>query len=175
MNKSRIEQLARDHKDLAEGRRLREQPDTDAARQAEIQALARLWDELERECAAYCDCYNQAFGAARLREERHPDTIVVRSQLQQEDTLVFRRALPSESHRANLEGHRYHYGAHPVDLPIAITHGDSGSLMLTYDGQDISAEELVLQVLGAFSEQLARAERRSAGAAGRDRAGALQG
>src|SRR5215218_6504105 len=91
MDRNKVEQLARDHKRLAEASDLREHPGTDTARGEEARAFDQLWQQIERECAAYCAAYNEAFGGMRIHFEAHADTVVVRSHPDQQDTLVFRR------------------------------------------------------------------------------------
>lgn len=163
MDKNKVGQIARDHKELAEGHDLREHPDTDAACREEARALDQLWQQIEHECAEYCAAYNEAFGAVRIRSEVHADTVVVRSQPDQQDTLVFRRTVPSRGHPGSFEAHRYHYPAHPVDLPVGL-RPTSGALTLTHRDQDVTPGDLVLELLSTYTEQLARAERRRANA-----------
>jgi hypothetical protein len=167
MDTAKVEQLARNHKELAHGRDPLDQLDTEAARREETKALERLLHEIERECAEYCASYNEAYGGIRVRSEAHADTVVVRSQLGQQDTIVFRRSLPSHGHAGNLEVHRYHYPEHPVDLPVGVTRAADGTLTLTYRDRSIALADLVLELLSVFSEQIARAERDRANAAAR--------
>jgi hypothetical protein len=157
MDRARVEQIARNHRALAHSRALHDIPDADAADAADGRRLEQLWKELERNAAEYCDVYNEAFGAARIRSEFHGDTIVVRSEADQEHTLVFRRTLPSHGHPANLEAHRYHYTEAPLDLPVGLAR-TSGTLNLTHHGEDVTAAELVVELVSAFAEQLALAD-----------------
>src|SRR5262245_49177658 len=98
MDTARVEQLARDHRELSQRRDVRDQFDTEAARRAETKALEDLLHVISRECAEYCESYNKAFGDARVRSEAHGETVVIRSQLDQQDTIVFRRTLPTPDH-----------------------------------------------------------------------------
>jgi hypothetical protein len=165
MDRNKVEQLARNHKQLAQGSDLREHADTDAARNEEARAFEQLWQQIERECAEYCASYNDVFGAVRVHFEAHTDTVVIRSHPDQQDTLVFRRTLQSDAHLGRIEAHRYHYPAHPVDLPVSLRRTAHGALTLTHRDNDVTPEDLVLELLSTFSEQLARADRRRAGAA----------
>ena len=167
MDRGKVEQIARDHKELALGSDLREHRDTDIARGEEARALEKLWQQVERECAEYCASYNDAFGAVRILSDVHADTVVVRSQPDQQNTVVFRRTLPSDTHPGSVEAHHYHSPAHPVDLPVGLRQTARDTLTLTHRDQDVTPEDLVLELLSTFTEQLARAERRRAGAAAR--------
>jgi hypothetical protein len=167
MDRSKVEQIARDHKELAQGSDLREHHDTDIARREEARALEKLWQQIERECADYCASYNNAFGAVRILSDVHADTIVVRSQPDQQDTLVFRRTLPSDAHPGRVEAHRYHSPAQPLDLPVSLRQTAPDTLTLTHRDQDVTPEDLVLELLSTFTEQLARAERRRTSSAAR--------
>jgi hypothetical protein len=158
MDRARVEQIARNHRALARSRALGDVPDGEAADAVDGRRLEQLWKDLERNAAEYCDVYNQAFGAARIRSEFHGDTIVVRSEADQEHTLVLRRTLPSHGHPASVEAHRYHYSEAPVDLPIGLAR-TSGTLNLTYHGEDVTTAELVVELVSAFAEQLALADR----------------
>ena len=160
MDREKVAQIAREQKDIAQGRHLRDAPDTEEARRQETHALERLWEQVVRESTEYCACYNDAYGIQRIRTEAHADTVVIRSLLDQEDTLVFRRTLPSSVQAGHVEVHRYQYPTRPVDLPVALKHTPEG-LALTYRGQDIAPADLVLELLSRFTEQLARAEQRS--------------
>jgi hypothetical protein len=160
MDKGKVEQIARDHKELAQESDLREHHNTDTARSEEARALEQLWHQIERECAEYCASYNDAFGAVRIISDVHADTIVVRSQPDQQDTLVFRRTLPSDTHPGSIEAHRYHYPAQPVDLPVGLRQTARDTLTLTHRDQDVTSEDLVLGLLSTFTEELAWAGRR---------------
>jgi hypothetical protein len=160
MDKTIVEQIAREHRAVAAGRDDREHPDSHDARVDEARALDLLWQEIGRQCADFCASYNDAFGAQRIRSEVHADTVVVRSLPDQQDTLVFRRHVASDAHRGTIEAHRYHYPAHPVDLPVGLTPAGGDALALTYRDQQITPEDLVLQLLVTFTEELARAQRR---------------
>src|SRR5688572_28485677 len=116
MDKTKVKQIAREHREIAAGREDREHPDAATARLEEAQALEQLWHEIERQCADFCTAYNEAFEAPRISSELHGDTVVVRSLTDQQDTFVFRRTLASDTHPGTIEAHRYHYPAPPVDL-----------------------------------------------------------
>jgi hypothetical protein len=160
MDKTKVEQIAREHRDIAARRDDREYPDTATARLEEAQALEQLWHEIEQQCADFCAAYNHAFGALRIRSELHGDTVVVRSLPDQQDTLVFSRILSPGTHRAGIEAHRYHYPAHPVDLPVGLRPTVGRALTLTYRDQHVTPEDLVLELLSTFTDELARAQRR---------------
>jgi hypothetical protein len=167
MDRNRVEQLARDHRELAQRRDRREELDTDAARREEAIALDQLLHQIERECTEYCASYNEAFGAPRVRSEPHAETVVVRSQLDQQDTVVFRRTHASHSHSGTIEVHRYHYPEQPVDLPVGLKRVGAGPLTLSYRDRTVTPAALVLEVLSTFTEQIARAESLDLGAAPR--------
>ena len=90
--------------------------------------------------------------------EPHGDTIVIRSQLDQEDTLVFLRVAATHTQGGRIEARRYHYGEQPVHLPVDVRRTEARRLMLTLRGRDVAAAELVLDLLTTFSEHLARTE-----------------
>ena len=166
MDATRVGQLAREHKALAARPELRDELDTEAARREDAKALERLLNQLGMECAEYCAAYNEGFGSTRVRSESHAETVIVRSELGQQDTIVFRRTHASHGDSGNLEVHRYHYPEHPVDLPVGLRRAPGNTLTITYRDQDVTPADLVLELLTAFTEQLARAER--AGTAARD-------
>jgi hypothetical protein len=157
MDRARVEQIARNHKALAQSRALRDIPDGDAVDAADGRRLEQLWKGLERDATEYCDVYNRAFGAARIRSEFHGDTIVVRSEADPEHTLVFRRTQPSHGHPASVEAHRYHYTEQPLDLPVGLAR-TAGTLNLTHRGEEVTPAELVVELVTAFAEQLALAD-----------------
>jgi hypothetical protein len=166
MNKDKVEQVAREHKLLAEPLEPPKHLDTHAAQVDEARALDQLWGQVERESAAYCASYNEAFGASRIWSEVHPNTVVVRAELGQQDTLVFCRTVPTPAHPGRVEAHRYHYPERPVDLAVGLRRTTAGTLTLTYLDQDKTPEDFVLELLSIFGEQLARAEARRERAAG---------
>ena len=157
MDPAKVAQIARKHKELATS----SGPDAlleEAARQEEAEALNSLFSELETECNAFCRSYNDAFGETRVRTEPHGDTIVIRSQLDQQDTLVFLRVAPSHTQGGRIEARRYHYGEQPVHLPVDVRRTETRRLMVTLRGHDVAAAELALDLLTTFSEHLARTE-----------------
>jgi hypothetical protein len=159
MDASRVEQLARDHKALENRFDLRDQLDTEAARREESKALDAFLHQIAVECEQYCAAYNEAFGGIRVRSEAHAETVVVRSALDQQDTIVFRRTHPSHGHAGSLEVHRYHYPEQPVDLPVGLRRAAANRLTLTFRDQDTTPADLVLELLSTFSEQIARGNR----------------
>jgi hypothetical protein len=157
MDPARVAQIAQKHRQLATSLG----PDAlleEAARQEEAEALNRLFRELETECDAFCQSYNDAFGQTRVRMEPHGDTIVIRSQLDQEDTLVFLRVASTHTQGGRIEARRYHYGEQPVHLPVDVRRTEARRLMLTLRGRDVAAAEVALDLLTTFSEHLARTE-----------------
>ena len=157
MDPAKVAQIARKHRELATS----SGPDAlleETARQEEAEALNGLFSEIETECDAFCRSYNDAFGATRVRMEPHGDTIVIRSQLDQEDTLVFLRVAPTHAQGGRIEARRYHYGEQPVHLPVDVRRTEVRRLMLTLRGRDVAAAELALDLLTTFSEHLARTE-----------------
>jgi hypothetical protein len=157
MDPTKVAQIARKHRELATSSR----PDVlleETARQEEAAALNGLFSEIETECDAFCRSYNDAFGETRVRMEPHGDTIVIRSQLDQEDTLVFLRIAPTHTQSGRIEARRYHYGEQPVHLPVDVRRTEARRLMLTLRGRDVAAAELALDLLTTFSEHLARSE-----------------
>jgi hypothetical protein len=159
MDRARVEQIARNHRALAQSRALHDIADGAAADAADGRRLEQLWKELERNATEYCDLYNQAFGAVRIRSEFHGDTIVVRSESDQEHTLVLRRTLPAHGHPASVEAHRYHYTEPPLDLPVSLARG-GGTLQLIHHGEEANPAELVVELVSAFAEELALADSR---------------
>jgi hypothetical protein len=157
MDVDRVDQIARQHKELATNGGPGTLLETDIARGHEVEALSRLFREIETECGAYCTSYNDAFGAIRVRSEAHGDTVVIRSQLDPQDTLAFHRVLASETQAGRLEAHRYHYRERPVHLPVDVRRTDKG-LTLTLRGRSVAAAELVLDLLTTFTEHIARTE-----------------
>jgi hypothetical protein len=157
MDPAKVAQIARKHRELASSLG----PDAlleEAARQKETEALNSLFSEIRTECDAFCRSYNDAFGETRVRTEPHGDTIVIRSQLDQQDTLVFLRVAPSHTQGGRIEARRYHYGEQPVHLPVDVRRTETRRLMVTLRGRDVAAAELALDLLTTFSEHLARTE-----------------
>jgi hypothetical protein len=163
MDSTKVAQIARKHRELVTSLGPGAPLEAEAARHEEAEALNGLFSEIETECDAYCRSYNDAFGEARLRMEPHGDTIVIRSQLDQEDTLVFRRVAPSHTQGGRIEAHRYHYREQPVHLPVDVRRTEQRRLMLTLRGRDVAAAELVLDLLTTFSEHIARTEAAAGG------------
>ena len=158
MDPAKVAQIARKHRALVASPGPGALLEAEAARHEEAEALNGLFSEIETECDAYCLSYNDAFGETRVRTEPHSNTIVIRSQLDQEDTLVFQRVAPSHTHGGRIEARRYHYGEQPVHLPVDVRRTEERRLTLTLRGRDVAAAELVLDLLTTFSEHLARTE-----------------
>ena len=159
MDTNKVREVARNHKVLSE-RRATQVSGGDTTG-VETRALAEVWERIQQECAQYCEAYNNAFGAERIRAEPHADSVVVRSQLDQQDTVVFHRVSPSGTHHAGLEVHRYHYGQPPISAPVDLRLVD-GHMRLTYQERDVAPETLVFDTLNTFAEQLALAESEAA-------------
>ena len=158
MDVAKVDQIARQHRKLATTGGPGTVLETDIARRHEAEALNRLFRAVEGECAAYCTSYNDAFGATRVRFEAHGDTVVIRSDVDQQDTLVFHYVVPSDTHPGRIEARRYHYGEQPVHLPVDVRRTADDGLSLTLRGRDVTATELVLDLLTTFTEHIARAE-----------------
>jgi uncharacterized glyoxalase superfamily protein PhnB len=165
MDVAKVDQIARRHRELAATGGPGTGLETEIARRREAEALNRLFRAVEGECEAYCTFYNDAFGATRVRWEAHGDTVVIRSHLDQQDTLVFHCVVPSDTHPGRIEARRYHYREEPVHLPVDVRRTADEGLSLTLRGRDVAATELVFDLLTTFTEHIARAER----AAGADR------
>ena len=158
MDAAKVAAIARKHRELSTSPGPGALLEAEAARQEEAEALNRLFREIEAECDAYCRSYNDAFGETRVRSEPHGETVVIRSQLDQEDTLVFHRIAPGQDKGGRIEARRYHYREQPVHLPVDVRRTEERILMLTLRGRDVAAAELVLDLLTTFSEHIARTE-----------------
>jgi hypothetical protein len=158
MDVGKVEQVARRHKELAASRGPGAPLESETARRDESEALNQMFRDLETECEAYCRSYNEAFGSARVTLDAHGDTVVIRSHLDQQDTLVFYRVLPSHTHAGRVEARRYHYREQPVHLPVDVRRTDEDRLILTLRGRDVAVPELVLDLLSTFTEHIARTE-----------------
>ena len=158
MDVAKVDQIARQHRALATTGGPGSVLETEIARRHEAEALNRLFRAIEGECEAYCTSYNDAFGASRVRMEAHGDTVVIRSHLDQQDTLVFHYVVPSDTHAGRIEARRYHYREQPVHLPVDVRRMADDGLSLTLRGRDVAATELVLDLLTTFTEHIARAE-----------------
>src|SRR5262245_37681195 len=98
MDRRRIEEVARAHRALSE-QTPAGHTDTPAR---EARAFDALWGAIQHDADEYCATYNEAFGTARIKVESHPDSIVIRSQLDPQDTLVFHRTPTTDTHRGTL-------------------------------------------------------------------------
>jgi hypothetical protein len=166
MDVAKVNQIARQHKELATTAGPGTLLQSDIARRQEAELLSRLFHDIQNECEAYCTLYNDAFGAVRVRSEAHGDTVVIRSHLDPQDTLVFHCIVPSEAHAAQVEARRYHYREQPVHLPVDLRRTDDEGMTLTLRGRDVNAAEMVLDLLTTFSEHIVRTE--TAAASDRD-------
>ena len=158
MDVAKVNQIARQHKELATTAGPGTLLQSDVARRQEADLLKRLFREIQHECEAYCTFYNDAFGATRVRSEAHGDTVVIRSHLDQQDTLVFHCVVPSETHAGRIEARRYHYREQPVHLPVDIRRTDDEGVTLTLNRREVTAAEMVLDLLTTFTEHIVRTE-----------------
>jgi hypothetical protein len=156
MDPAKVGQVARRHKELAANRGPGILLESETARQHEAAALNELFRGVQRECDLYCESYNEAFGTTRVRSEAHSDTVVIRSPMNAEDTLVFHRVSPTHTHAGRIEARRYHYGEQPVHLPVDVRRTEDTRLMVTLRGRDVQPAELVFDLLSTFTEHLAR-------------------
>ena len=156
MDAAKVGQVARRHKELAANRGPGILLETETARQQEVGALNELFKGVQRECDLYCMSYNEAFGTTRVRVEAHSDTVVIRSPMNAEDTLVFYRVSPTQTHAGRIEARRYHYGEQPVHLPVDVRRTEDATLTVTLRGRDVQPAELVFDLLSTFTEHLAR-------------------
>jgi hypothetical protein len=154
MNRDAVSEVARRHKELERLGAAGDDAAIERARQEIEEQQARdLWAQLGRECLDYCDYYNSEIGNARLFCEVHDDTIVVRSLVDQQNTVALSRS-PGAFHSGTLIAHHYRYPTRASDLTIGLrVHDDA--LTLTYDGEDLTPEALVLKLLNGYTEELA--------------------
>src|SRR5262245_19238634 len=124
MDRLRIGEIARAHKALSQEPVLGER-DTSTR---EARAFDVLWASIQDESNEYCMAYNEAFGSTRIKVESHPDSIVIRSELDPQDTLVFHRTPSTDTHRGTFDLHRYHYGQPPVSLPAKSQSSEAGEV-----------------------------------------------
>jgi hypothetical protein len=156
MDAAKVGQVARRHKELAANRGPGILLETETARHQEAAALNQLFREIQRECDMYCASYNEAFGTPRVRVEAHSDTVVIRSPANAEDTLVFHRVSPTQTHAGLIEARRYHYGEQPVHLPVDVRRAEDAQLTVTLRGRDVQPADVVFDLLSTFTEHLAR-------------------
>jgi hypothetical protein len=153
MNRDTVSEIARAHKELENHIASDDTAVETIRRNAEAEEARKLWIQLGRECTEYCDYYNAEMGAARIFCEVHDDTIVVRSHLNPQNTVTLSRT-PGAFHEGMLAAHRYHYPARAADLPVSVRRVAGGTLALTHEGQDMSAEDLVLKLLEGYTREL---------------------
>jgi hypothetical protein len=158
MDVARVDRIARRHKELATTGGQGTLDEANVARHHEAEGLNRLFREIQAECEAYCRSYNDAFGATRVRWESHSDTVVIRSQLDPEDTLVFLLVLPTDTKAGRIEARRYHYREQPVQLPVDVRRTDDEDVTLTLHGRNEAPADMVLDLLTTFTEHIARTE-----------------
>jgi hypothetical protein len=156
MNREAVSEVARRHKELERAGSVSDDAALERARRkAEEQQARNLWARLAQECQDYCEYYNAEIGTARLACEVHDDTIVVRSQVDPQNTVALSRAAGA-FHAGTLTAHHYRYPSRATDLRVEIQRRDNDdALTLTYDGHDLSPEDLVTKLLNDYTEELA--------------------
>jgi hypothetical protein len=154
MNRDAVSDIARRHKELERAGVVSDDADIERARRKAEEEQARdLWIRLGRECQEYCDYYNAEIGTTRLSCDVHDDTIVVRSTVDQQNTVVLSRTLGA-FHAGTLIAHHYRYPSRAPDLTVGLRPVNNEGLTLTYEGQDMSPEDLVLKLLNGYTEEL---------------------
>jgi hypothetical protein len=111
------------------------------------------WDGLRSECMAFCSVYNRAFAEERVHCQAHADAIVVRASDDPQETLAFTRNLGDSWECTHLSVHRYSSHAAPENIPLEMRMVD-GHITLILDGRSTPAADVVLCLLGQFTEQL---------------------
>ena len=156
MNRDAVSDIARRHKELERPGAVSDDVDIERARRKAEEEQARdLWIRLGRECKEYCNYYNAEIGTTRLFCEVHDDTIVVRSPVDQQNTVALSRTL-GDFHAGTLIAHHYRYPSRASDFTIGLRLVNDGGLTLTYEGRDMSPEDLVLKLLNSYTEELVR-------------------
>jgi hypothetical protein len=154
MNRDAVSAIARRHKELRRAGAAPDEAELERARQKAEEEQARdLWIRLGRECQEYCDYYNAEIGTTRLFCEVHDDAIVVRSPVDQQNTVALSRT-PGAFHAGTLIAHHYRYPSRASDLTVGLRPGSDDRLTLTYEDQDMSPEDLVLNLLNGYTEEL---------------------
>ncbi len=157
MDKQKVGEIASRHRQLQEEQHGSDDKKALAAQHdEEMRKTNELWKQLGEECQEFCSCYNDAMGTQRVYCELHVDTIVIRSKGDPQNTVTLNRTLPGPFHAVTLGAHRYRYPARAADLPVGFSHGPGNAITLTYAGEDISPENLVLRLLSNFTEELTR-------------------
>jgi hypothetical protein len=125
-------------------------PVSDRALHEQVEAC---WNDLRSECTAFCGAYNQAFAEERVYCQAHADAIVVRASDDPQETLALTRNLGRTSECTHLSAHRYSSHAPPEAIPLEMRVVDA-HVALILDGRSTPAAEVVLCVLGQFTEEL---------------------
>lgn len=161
MNRDAVSGIARRHQELQRAGAASDEADIERARRKAEEEQARdLWVRLGRECQEYCDYYNAEIGTTRLSCEVHDDTIVVRSPVDQQNTVALSRTAGA-FHAGTLIAHHYRYPSRASDLTVGLRPVNDDGLTLTYEGQDMSPEDLVLNLLNGYTEELVQLLTRS--------------
>jgi hypothetical protein len=151
MNRDAVSAVARRHKELQRAGASSDELEIERARRKAEEEQARdLWVQLGRECQEYCDYYNAEIGTTRLFCEVHDDTIVVRSPVDQQNTMALSRTLGA-FHAGTLIAHHYRYPSRASDLTLGLRPVHDDGLTLTCDGQDMSPEDLVLKLFYGYT------------------------
>lgn len=163
MDKAKVIEIARRHQQVLTASAL---PDVSAGTLSNEDIFRRdidsIWSRLADECKEFCSTYNDVMQTHYLYCDVHSDTIVVRWSKDLQDTLTFSRTPGIALHGGHIESHRYSSHAPNERLPVSCRIAD-GALRLTYEGRDISAEDLVLLLLARFTDQLTRERERASG------------
>ena len=85
--------------------------------------------------------------------QRHPDTIVVRSSDDAQETVTFTRTSQRSTHGNHIEAHRYSSHAAPVDLAIE-GHVEDHRFALWREGRPITPADAALVLLERFTDAL---------------------
>ena len=152
MDDVKVAQLAARHRALAVALKSRAVavPVSDRAVHEQVEAC---WDDLRSECTAFCSAYNQALADERIYCQAHADAIVVRSSDDPQETLALIRNLGHNPESTHLSAHRYSSHAPPEDIPLEMRVVDA-HIALILDGRSMPAADVVLCLLGQFTEEL---------------------
>jgi hypothetical protein len=154
MDDVKVAQLAARHRALAVALRSRAGRDgvpvSDRALHEQVEAC---WDDLRLECTAFCSLYNQALAEERVYCHTHTDAIVVRSLDDPQESVAFTRKLGHSSEYTHLSAHRYSSHAAPRYIPLDMRVVE-GHITLILDGRSTSVADVVVCLLGQFTEEL---------------------